>query len=151
MKSRFSVTTIGEWLREKIFRSLFVVFLATALFLLAPDYYEHAQIWFVALVFFITTITSYTTLHLICRYWPDFMRLSLDASLLKATLLFMAFLPVWFILLASMFGWLGWQIENSQPLHPTQAGIYSWFIALWYGACWAPLSALLSSWFLCRK
>ncbi len=151
MNNVFSVTVVESWLREKSFRVLFVLFLSIALFLLRPDYFEHAHIGSVALTLFIATTLSYGFLRLSSRRWPNFLRFSRKAPLLKAFLLFIAFLPVCFALLFPLFLWVGWLDEHSRPLHPTQAGIQTMFVGLWYGTCWTPISALLSSWFLCRK
>jgi len=152
MRNRFSLTTLETWLREKAFRILFVLFLSAALFLLYPGIYENAYPGAVAILLFGAAIVSFGTLRLLCRRWPDFLQFSNDVPFLKAGLFFVIFLPVCFIVLALLFGWLGWLDEQSwaRPPHPTQVGMHAWFVGMWYGFWWTPLGALLLSWILCR-
>ena len=152
MKDKSSVTVVEAWLRERAFRALFVLFLFAALFSLWPEYYENARLWFIAVFFFIVAVVSYGTLRLLCRRWPDFLQFPWKAPLLKAGLFFIVFWPLCFVLLGLLFGWLGWLDEQSwaKPPPATQVGMHAWFVGMWYGFWWAPLPALLGSWFLCR-
>lgn len=152
MRKRLSLATVESWLREKAFRILFVLFLSAALFLLYPSIFEHASRGFVAILLFSAIMVSYGTLRLFCRYWPNFLQFPDNAPFLKAGLLFIIFLPVCFFVLALLFGWFGWLDEQSwaTPPNPTQVGMHAWFVGMWYGFWWTPISALLLSWVLCR-